>query len=170
MGVVFGSVVAELLEGVAAVVEATDVVGLQLEFVCVDLGVVLVTGQLFDFGAELVGGAVEACDLGVEGVLTMPHSKASRSSASWVPSGVMFATMSWMASPSASVAASASQTSRVSISFSPVLDPGGALSTRHLTRLMCGLRLFPGDRPTPKIRFFSGLRFREVDPESWTPA
>ena len=44
MGVVFGGVVAELFEGVAAVVEVTDVVGLQLEFVCVDFGAVLVTG------------------------------------------------------------------------------------------------------------------------------
>ena len=75
MGVVLGGVVAELLEGVAAVVEVTELVGLQLEFVCVNLGAVLGMGQVVDLGSEFVGVAVEAGDLGVEGVNDAPQER-----------------------------------------------------------------------------------------------
>ena len=38
--------------------------------------------------------------------------------------------------------------------------PRGGTQRSSVTRLACGLRLFPGDRPTPKMRIFSGLRLR----------
>ena len=56
-------------------------------------------------------------------MFTKPHSSASRSSASWVPSTVTPATMTRMASASASVASSWSQMSRLSSSPRSGLPP-----------------------------------------------
>ena len=65
--------VAHLLEGVAAVAEVLRAPGDALQFEGIDLGSVLGAFEVAHLGGELVDGAVDASDLGVEGVDDAPE-------------------------------------------------------------------------------------------------
>ena len=68
-----GDRVAHLLEGVAPVAEVLRALGDEFEFAGVDLGAVLGVHQVAHLRGEPVDAAVEAADLGVEGVDDAPE-------------------------------------------------------------------------------------------------
>ena len=65
--------VAHGLEGVAAIAEVPDPVGEAFEFAGLDLGAVLFAWEVFHLGRDLVDTAVEALDLGVQGIDETPE-------------------------------------------------------------------------------------------------
>ena len=101
------------LEGVAPVAEVLRPVRHKLQLAGLDLGAVLLALEVAQAGHQLVGGAVEALGLGVEHVDEAPQ-QALAFVASCVPSGPTPWARMRKASLTASMASSASQTSRVS--------------------------------------------------------
>ena len=65
--------VAHGLEGVAPVTEVLDPAGEEFEFPRLDLGAVLFLAEVFHLGGDLVDAAVEALDLGVQGIDETPE-------------------------------------------------------------------------------------------------
>ena len=68
-----GGEVAHGLEGIAAVAEVLDPIGQAFEFARLDLGAVLLLAEVFHLGRDLVDAAVEALDLGVQGIDETPE-------------------------------------------------------------------------------------------------
>ena len=120
-----GGEVPHLLERVAPLAEVVGAVGQGLELVRLHLGAVLGAFEVAHLPDDPVDGAVDAFRWACS-MFAKPHSRLSRSSASWVPSGATLSMRVCTACSMPAMASSSSQTKRLSISSGPGVAPNNA--------------------------------------------